>query len=86
MADITMCKGENCTLKHNCYRFKANPSKYRQSYFLDPPFKGNKCKYYWENQDITIISIILAEIKNINYGINTRNKRLINSVQNDRSY
>ncbi len=49
MADITMCKGENCKLKHNCYRFKANPSKYRQSYFLTPPFKGNKCKYYWEN-------------------------------------
>jgi hypothetical protein len=49
MADITMCKGENCKLKHNCYRFKAEPNKHRQSYFSEPPFKGNKCKYYWEN-------------------------------------
>ena len=31
MPDITMCSNNNCPLKHNCYRFMANPSQW-QSY------------------------------------------------------
>ena len=49
MPDISMCQGTNCNLKDNCYRFKAEPSKFRQSWFckspnLDPYY----CDYYWE--------------------------------------
>ena len=52
MADITMCNGKECTKKETCYRFKAKPCEYRQSYFFSPPFeidkKGQtKCEYYW---------------------------------------
>tara|TARA_R110001599_G_scaffold51909_1_gene145516 strand:+ start:173 stop:343 length:171 start_codon:yes stop_codon:yes gene_type:complete len=47
-----MCKGDGCTLKENCYRFKAKASHY-QSYISEPPHKGvdedgnSKCEYYW---------------------------------------
>jgi len=49
MADITMCTGEGCEAKETCYRFKANPNKYRQSYFAKPPIINNGCEYYINN-------------------------------------
>lgn len=48
MADITMCNGKNCELAQTCYRYKANPSQYRQSYFCETPIKDGKCDHYWE--------------------------------------
>lgn len=48
MPDITMCNGNNCELSSNCYRYKAEPSKYRQSYFSKPPNDGVVCDYFWE--------------------------------------
>ena len=45
MPDITMCNGivepepgirQPCPLREKCYRYKAKPSEYLQSYFLDP--------------------------------------------------
>jgi hypothetical protein len=46
MPDISMCKGGNCPHKEKCYRFMAEPSYY-QTYFAEPPNKGDKCDYYW---------------------------------------
>jgi hypothetical protein len=48
MPDITMCSGNYCELKQLCYRYKAEPSKFRQSYFCKPPNKGLECDYFWE--------------------------------------
>ncbi len=48
MPDITMCQGINCELSSICYRYKAEPSKFRQSYFCKPPNKGLECEYFWE--------------------------------------
>ena len=48
MADITMCDGKGCEIKEICYRYKATPSEFRQSYFCDSPNKGLECDYYWE--------------------------------------
>jgi len=48
MPDITMCSGNNCELSLTCYRYKAEPSEYRQSYFVNPPNINNQCDYYWE--------------------------------------
>jgi hypothetical protein len=48
MADITMCTGDGCPLKENCYRFTAEKSE-RQSYFFTPPFDGKTCEVYWES-------------------------------------
>lgn len=48
MPDITMCKGGKCPLKEDCYRYKAKPSPYRQTYFAKPPYKEDKCEYFSE--------------------------------------
>lgn len=40
-----MCKGDNCPLKENCYRYKAEPDERLQSYFMEPPYKEGECKY-----------------------------------------
>lgn len=50
MADITMCDGINCPLRETCYRFKAKPDKYGQSYFVKVPVDNDgKCEFYWKN-------------------------------------
>ena len=61
MPDITMCTGrdkitkEPCPLKDSCYRFKATPSEFRQSYFTESPFiiepDGTSCKYFWKDKE-----------------------------------
>jgi hypothetical protein len=48
MPDITMCENRECPLRETCYRFKAEPSKWRQSYFVDMKPKDGKCDYYWK--------------------------------------
>jgi hypothetical protein len=54
MADISMCKGEDCPerLKTNCYRYRAVPGEYQQAYFVGSPYepKKNTCVYFWEIQ------------------------------------
>jgi hypothetical protein len=47
--DITMCKGTDCPLKENCYRFTAIANEYMQSYFVKPPIKDGKCEDFWDN-------------------------------------
>jgi len=47
MPDITMCTGKNCPLAGQCYRHKAKPHEFRQSYFANPPIKEGKCEYFW---------------------------------------
>lgn len=48
MADITMCKGTNCPLKEKCYRYRAKVNPYSQSYFMEIPYKENRCEYFEE--------------------------------------
>jgi hypothetical protein len=49
MPDITMCNGVGCEIKEICYRYKATPSEFMQSYFFTTPNKGlNYCDYYWK--------------------------------------
>lgn len=40
MPDITMCSGEGCPMKFNCYRAQARPS-IMQSWFSEVPLKDN---------------------------------------------
>ena len=49
MLDITMCTGEECPLKENCYRYTAKPSDY-QSYFVESPIENEECKYFWRDE------------------------------------
>ena len=63
MADITKCKGGNCTMKYTCYRFLAEDNEYRQSYFMKVPSKGldennqTICDEYWLRDKIERIKI-----------------------------
>ena len=41
-----MCSGGGCPLKDKCYRYRAKPTEFRQSYFGTPPFKGEECEYF----------------------------------------
>ncbi len=49
MADITMCEGDHCPVKDNCYRYTAPVNEYMQSYFVVTPWdtQGMKCSMYW---------------------------------------
>jgi hypothetical protein len=50
MPDISMCSGEKCPLKENCYRFLATPNEFRQSYFMNPPYdhQTKECDHFWD--------------------------------------
>ena len=37
MPDITLCTNEDCNINYMCYRFKAKPSEYVQSYIRFEP-------------------------------------------------
>jgi hypothetical protein len=49
MPDIIMCSGEGCPekVRENCYRYRAVPNPYRQSYFMEVPFHqtSGRCSY-----------------------------------------
>lgn len=53
MADITMCEGQGCPIKEECYRHTANENPYRQSFFVyvpyDHAYKG--CEYFSDNSE-----------------------------------
>ena len=49
MADITMCRGENCDIREKCYRYTAPVNKYWQAVFAETPTE-NPCKHFWDNK------------------------------------
>ena len=48
MADITMCRDEDCPKKDTCYRFTAIANEWRQAYFMKSPRDKDKCNHYWQ--------------------------------------
>lgn len=58
MADITMCTGEGCILKSNCYRFTAKPDACRQSYFVEAPIDtvSDTCRHFWNTKPEVLLS------------------------------
>ena len=49
MPDISMCNNEECVQKLNCYRYRAVPNEYSQSYILLTGAKEKKdCDHFWE--------------------------------------
>ena len=51
--DITQCQDISCPKKQTCLRFKGEPNKYQQSYFLESPLKDNECEFYYEIKENT---------------------------------
>ena len=57
MADITMCCNFDCPLKEKCYRYRAIPDQYHQSFAFYKPAKRKfgkhdedilDCEYFWQ--------------------------------------
>lgn len=46
MPDITMCKGDGCSAAENCYRYRAIPNRFWQSYFVESPGIDKSCKHF----------------------------------------
>jgi hypothetical protein len=55
--DITMCKGRGCPIKKACYRYTSKPDQ-RQSYFVTPPFQGDKCEMYWGEGNQWVMTLL----------------------------
>ena len=52
MADVSMCRDTECTQRETCFRYKATPSKWYQSYFTNSPRTEKGCDYYWEYKPV----------------------------------
>lgn len=51
MTGITMCKGDGCQLRGECYRYTA-PIGRRQSFFTNTPVdQDGKCDYFMPEHD-----------------------------------
>ena len=55
MADITMCKNENCPVKDTCFRYLATPSQY-QAYYVFDENSNEPCDSYWECETEEILN------------------------------
>lgn len=56
MADISMCKGTDCPMKNNCYRYTAKPNEYGQYYLTTVPYnkETSKCLEFWLDERMKI--------------------------------
>lgn len=48
MPDISMCESKDCTIKEECYRYKAIPNEFRQDYAEFKQDKDGSCEYFME--------------------------------------
>jgi hypothetical protein len=46
MTDISACNGDDCTLKHQCWRYLAPKDRWWQS-MIDPVYRGEQCSHFW---------------------------------------
>lgn len=49
--DITKCMGRDCPRKKSCFRYTAPENPWRQSYFMETPYKDGKCEHFMEIDD-----------------------------------
>jgi hypothetical protein len=52
MPDLTLCTNEDCNINYMCYRFKAKPSEYVQSYIRFEP-QDDHCEFFIQIIDET---------------------------------
>lgn len=60
MPDISMCANKDCTLRMGCYRYRAVPNPYRQSFggFSEP------CKHFWPLEEASTKLNSIETMKN----------------------
>ncbi len=62
MPDITMCLGNGCPMKEQCYRYRAIPNRV-QSY-MHAPHEMGICSMFWDidNRDVRSMEVIQREL------------------------
>jgi len=67
MPDISMCADKTCTLRMNCFRYRAVPNPWRQSYstFTSDSLDGMaaNCDHYWDIKDATTLMNSIETLK-----------------------
>lgn len=64
-----MCKDDKCPLKDKCYRSIADPTSYRQSYFVGSPAQYDseskfiKCDMFWGDRQNEIMDFLRSVTK-----------------------
>jgi hypothetical protein len=55
MADISMCNGNDCPIKKECYRHTAPTNQHWQAYFMHIPYDAETktCEMFWDNSEYT---------------------------------
>lgn len=61
MADITMCKGENCIIKNKCKRYTAKSSEH-QSYFSPIKQDGTCDEFLHNGRSVFDIAVTSGEL------------------------
>jgi len=61
MADITLCKGNNCPMKEQCKRYTSPPNSTKQSYFTESPIKDGKCDMFWGD----VADVVMEQLNKI---------------------
>lgn len=51
MSDITLCKNQDCSLSHDCWRFNAPPD-INQSYADYNQDEDGRCDAYWDMEKV----------------------------------
>ena len=51
MPDISMCMNYACKKRMKCFRYRAKPSEFRQSY---GGFNEKDCEYFWDLKHATV--------------------------------
>ena len=61
MADITLCKGNNCPMKEQCKRYTSPHDPLYQSYFTESPIKDGKCDMFWGD----VADVVMEQLNKI---------------------
>ena len=50
-----LCRGQNCNLRDDCYRYRAEP-RYLQEYITPPPIKDGSCDKFISAKDAVMVN------------------------------
>ena len=60
MPDISMCANQVCPKREECFRYRATPSEFRQSF---GEFFWRACDHFWPLEDATGPILSMEEIE-----------------------
>ena len=68
MPDITMCNGAGCEAAEQCYRHRAIPNEFRQSFFVTAPVEEGGCAHFSSFTAGDRVREFIPEAINVYYG------------------